>query len=82
MKVIKIGSTCWVAGVSGCGWGGVGGSGSNVESTLLYSTRLDLIASKKLTGPLPIEKEDDVTFIPTSSAKWRRDISKHHTMWI
>ncbi len=38
-------------------------------STLLYSTRLDLIASKKLTGPLPIEKEDGVTFIPTSSAK-------------
>ena len=54
-----------------CGseWVWVGGSGSNVESTLLYSTRLDLIASKKLTGPLPIEKEDDVTFIPTSSAK-------------
>ena len=50
-------------------WVWVGGSESNVESTLLYSTRLDLIASKKLTGPLPIEKEDDVTFIPTSSAK-------------
>ena len=50
-------------------WVWVGGSGSNAESTLLYSTRLDLIASKKLTGPLPIEKEDGVTFIPTSSAK-------------
>ena len=56
----------------------MGGSGSNAESTLLYSTRLDLIASKKLTGPLPIEKEDGVppiekedgvTFIPTSSAE-------------
>ncbi len=63
-------------------WVWMGGSGSNTESTLLYSTRLDLIASKKLTGPLPIKKEDGVTFIPTSSAELRRDISKHHTMWI